>query len=44
MRAKIKSGFLPRPYLNCELIGREQKTLPDKAHRLTARFFIRREK
>jgi hypothetical protein len=41
MRTKTKSGFLPIPPLNCELIGRELKTLPDKAHRLIASFFRR---
>jgi len=40
----ITSEFLPIPSLDYDLIGRKQSTTPNRALRLTAIFFIRREK
>jgi len=44
MKRVFTFGFLPIPHLNYDHIGREQATTPFKAHRLTARFLIWREK
>jgi hypothetical protein len=44
MRIKIKSEFLPIPQLNCDPLGRGQTKTHHEVIRLTAKFFLRREK
>jgi hypothetical protein len=44
MKIKTESEFLPIPQINYDPIGRTQTTTRHKVIRLTAIFFIRREK
>jgi len=44
VRIKIESEFLPIPQLNYDPLGRAQTITHIKVIRLTARFFIGREK